>query len=75
MAGLTVRGVIFRFLISRAVRRLVAPLFVLYVVVGLAAAHSHHYFAHVASVRSIVAAVLAVLMWPLVLLGLDLHMR
>jgi hypothetical protein len=74
MLGISVRGAIFRFVVWRALRRLLAPLLLLYGVIGLAAARSHHYFAHVAAMRSIVAAVLAVLLWPLVLLGLDLHL-
>jgi hypothetical protein len=74
MVGIIVRGVIFRFVVWRALRGLVTPLFLLYGVVGLAAARSHHYFAHVTAMRSIVAALLAVLLWPLVLLGIDLHL-
>jgi hypothetical protein len=75
MTGITLRGAIFRFVVWRRLRRLVTPLLLLYGAVGLAAAHSHHYFAHVAAMRSIVAALLAVLLWPLMLLGLDLHLR
>lgn len=75
MAGIIVRGVIFRFVVWQALRRFVTPLFLLYVVVGLATARSHHYFVHVAAMRSIVDALLAVLLWPLVLLGLDLHVE
>lgn len=74
MAGFTVRSVFFRYVVWPAMRRLVTPLVLLYVVVGLAAASSHHYFAHVAAMRSIVAALMAVLLWPLVLLGVDLHL-
>jgi hypothetical protein len=75
MAGIIVRGVIFRFVVWQALRRFVTPLFLLYVVAGLATARSHHYFVHVAATRSIVDVLLAVLLWPLVLLGLDLHME
>ena len=74
MAGIIVRGVIFRFIVWRALRRLITPMVLLYVAVGLAAARTHHYFAHVAGMRSIVEALLAVLLWPLMLLGLDLHL-
>ena len=73
MAGISVGGAIFRFVVWRAVRRRVVPLLLLYAVVGLATAHAHQYFAHVAGMRSMVAALLAVLLWPLVLLGLDVH--
>ena len=74
MAGFTVQSVIFRYVVWPAVRKLATPLVMLYVVIGLAAAGSHHYFAHVAAMRSIVAALLAVLLWPLVLLGVDFHL-
>ena len=50
-------------------------LLVLYVVIGIVIASSHHYFAHVNGVRSIVAAVLAIVLWPLVLFGVSLHLR
>ena len=74
MAGIIVRGVIFRFVVWRALRRRITPMVLLYLTVGLAAARSHRYFAHVAGMRSIVDALLAALLWPLVLLGFDLHL-
>jgi hypothetical protein len=46
---------------------------VIYVVVGLIVANSHSYFAHVNGAKPIVSAVAAVLLWPLVLFGVDLH--
>lgn len=48
---------------------------VVYLVVGLIIASSHHYFANIHGVRGIVSALLAVVLWPLVLLGIDLHIR
>lgn len=44
-----------------------------YVVAGLAIASSHHYFAHAATLKPILSAVLAVALWPLLLLGISLH--
>ena len=44
-----------------------------YVVVGIFVASSHHYFAHVTTLKPLVSAVLAVLLWPLLLVGIDLH--
>jgi hypothetical protein len=44
-----------------------------YVVVGVFVASSHHYFAHVTTLKPLLSAVLAVLLWPLLLLGIDLH--
>jgi hypothetical protein len=76
MPGISLRGAVFRFVLRRAVvRRLVLQLLALYVLVGILAARSHDYFADLAAMRAIVAALLAVLLWPLVLLGVDLHLR
>jgi ethanolamine transporter EutH len=46
-----------------------------YVVVGLIVASSHHYLAHLGAVKPIVSAVLGVLLWPLVLFGVNLRIR
>jgi hypothetical protein len=71
--GRTLRG----FLVIAALRRIVHSRVVLltYVVVGGFVANSHHYFAHPDSLKRIASAVLAVLLWPLVLLGVNLHIR
>ena len=50
-------------------------LLAIYLVVGLIVASSHHYFAHLDGIKSIVSAVLAVLLWPLVLFGLKLVIK
>ena len=50
-------------------------LFVIYVVVGVIVANSHHYFAHLDGVKPFVSAVLAVVLWPLVLLNVNLHIK
>ena len=47
----------------------------IYVGVGVAIAASHHYFAELHTLRQIASAVLAVVLWPLVLLGINLHIR
>ena len=46
-----------------------------YVGVGIAVAASHHYFRHLDTVRQIFSAVLAVALWWLILLGIDLHIK
>lgn len=46
-----------------------------YLVVGLAIAGTHHYFKHLDTIRLIASAVLAVVLWPLLLLGIDLHIK
>ena len=48
---------------------------VVYLVVGAVVASRHHYFAHVDTLRQILSAVLAVALWPLILLGIDLHIK
>jgi hypothetical protein len=48
---------------------------VVYLVIGLIVANSHHYFIHLSGFKPIASAVLAVLLWPLVLLGVDLHIK
>ncbi|HEY6651047.1 MAG TPA: hypothetical protein VI276_07520 [Actinomycetota bacterium] len=50
-------------------------LLIVYVVIGVIVAVSHHYFAHLDGVKPIVAGVLAVLLWPLVLIGVNLHLK
>jgi hypothetical protein len=47
----------------------------LYLGIGIAVAASHHYFAHLSTLRQILSAVLAILLWPLVLLGINLHIK
>jgi hypothetical protein len=46
-----------------------------YLIIGIVIAASHHYFEHLNSVKPIASAVLAVLLWPLVLFGVNLHLK
>jgi len=46
-----------------------------YLVIGLVVASGHAYFAHLTTVMPILSAILAVVLWPLVLLGGNLHLR
>lgn len=48
---------------------------VIYVGVGVWAATTHDYLEDLDRVTRIVSALLAVLLWPLVLLGVDLRIR
>ncbi len=48
---------------------------VVYLVVGLIVASNHHYLTHISTVRAFFSAVLAIVLWPLVLLGIDLHIK
>jgi hypothetical protein len=56
-------------------RTLGVLLFVVYIIIGVVVASGHHYFEHLDAVKAIVSAVLAVLLWPLVLLGVNLHLK
>jgi len=47
----------------------------IYVGVGVAIAASHHYFQHVHGWRGVLSAIFAIFLWPLVLLGINLHIR
>jgi hypothetical protein len=56
-------------------RALGAVLFVIYIIIGVVVAAGHHYFEHVDALKPIASAVLAVLLWPLVLFGISLHLK
>jgi hypothetical protein len=46
-----------------------------YVGVGVAIAATHHYFQHIHGWRGVLSAIFAVFLWPLVLLGINLHIK
>jgi hypothetical protein len=48
---------------------------VLYVVIGVVLASTHHYLSNLDTVRRFASAILAIVLWPLVLLGIDLHIK
>jgi hypothetical protein len=50
-------------------------LLVVYLVAGAIVAASHHYYAHLQSVKQYGSAALAILLWPLLLLGINLHIH
>jgi hypothetical protein len=56
-------------------RTLGAVLFVIYIIIGVVVAAGHHYLEHIDALKPIASAVLAVLLWPLVLLGISLHLK
>jgi hypothetical protein len=47
----------------------------IYLIVGVVVAASHHYFQNVNTFRQVVSAVLAVVLWPLLFLGISLHVH
>lgn len=52
-----------------------SALLLAYLIVGVLVAQSHHYFRHLHAVKPIASAVLAVVLWPIVLLGANLHLH
>jgi hypothetical protein len=56
-------------------RLFVAVVFVIYIIIGVVVASGHHYFEHLDAVKPIASAVLAVLLWPLILFGINLHIK
>jgi hypothetical protein len=56
-------------------RRRTSVLFVLYIIIGVAVAAGNDYFDHLDKLKPVVSGVLAVLLWPLVLLGVNLQIK
>ncbi|HEV8682231.1 MAG TPA: hypothetical protein VGS09_05570 [Actinomycetota bacterium] len=56
-------------------RLFVAVVFVIYIIIGVVVASGHHYFEHLDAVKPIASAVLAVVLWPLILFGINLHIK
>ena len=48
---------------------------ILYLVIGVAVAASYDYLENLNTIRRVFSAVLAIVLWPLLLLGIDLHIR
>jgi hypothetical protein len=48
-------------------------LFLVYIVLGILVASTNGYLQDLGKIRGIISLVLAILLWPLVLLGVDLH--
>ncbi len=48
---------------------------IVYLVIGLVIAANNDYLSSLNTIRAIISALLAIVLWPLVLLGIDLHIR
>lgn len=48
---------------------------IVYVIIGAFVAGAHNYFEHLSRLRPIFSALLAILLWPLLLLGINLHIK
>ena len=53
-------------------RSSVSLLPVIWIVIGIVVAATHHFFDHVSTIGAILSAILAVILWPLVLLGVKI---
>jgi predicted branched-subunit amino acid permease len=56
-------------------RNLRSLIWVLYLVIGVIVAAKHHYFDHLGSLDAIVSMIFEVLLWPLVILGIDISVH
>jgi hypothetical protein len=56
-------------------RRGPSLLTVLYIAIGVFVAADHRYFKNVDDIEAIISAGLAIFLWPLVLLDVNLHIR
>ncbi|HWB21786.1 MAG TPA: hypothetical protein VG652_02740 [Gaiellaceae bacterium] len=48
---------------------------ILWIVIGVLVANSHHYFTNLNTARQVGSAALAIVLWPLLLLGISLHIH
>ena len=48
---------------------------VIYLVAGAIIASTHHYYSHLHTAKQFGSAVLAILLWPLLYLGINLHIQ
>lgn len=50
-------------------------LLALYLIVGAIVSATHHYWSNLHTLKAVVSAVLATVLWPLILLGINLHIH
>jgi uncharacterized membrane protein YkvI len=55
--------------------RLSTILGVVYLVIGVLVAASYDYLERLGTIRAVISALLAIILWPLVLLGFDVDIR
>ena len=46
-----------------------------YLIIGAFVAANHHYFSQAHGVKGVISAVLAIVLWPLVLAGVNIRVR
>lgn len=47
----------------------------IYLAIGVYVASDHHYLSHLSNIDRIVSALLAIVLWPLLLFGANLHIH
>jgi len=47
----------------------------LYLIIGAIVAATHHYWSNVHSIKAIISGILATILWPLILIGINLHIH
>lgn len=47
----------------------------IWLVVGVLVASAHHYLANVDALKPVISALLAIILWPLLLVGINLHVH
>jgi hypothetical protein len=45
---------------------------IIWIIVGVIVAATHHFFDHIGTIGAILSAVLAIILWPLILLGVKI---
>jgi len=47
----------------------------LYLIIGAIVAATHHYWSNLHNIKQILSALLATVLWPLILIGVNLHIH
>ena len=53
----------------------VSVIFLVYIVIGAIVATTHHYWSNLHTFKQVASALLATVLWPLLLLGINLHIH
>lgn len=48
---------------------------IIWLIVGVLVASAHHYLANVDTLKLVASALLAIVLWPLLLIGINLHVK
>lgn len=64
-----------RYAATAAPRVGVSWLLTLYLVIGAIIAATHHYWSNLHTLKAWVSAVIATVLWPLILVGMNLHLH